>query len=223
MQNTIDYVVPYSNNSKDKIKELMKNYNYIGMDNSDNELSKRYNSEEKIFQLQVRSIAKNMPWINTFHLIVENDDHIPTWLNTEMVHIVYQKDFMLDYPSYNSSSIEYFLHKIPNLSEYFIYGNSDYIITKPLNENNFFEDEKTKHKFVRFIFNKNVQYSHIFMNSYRLIYGDNSTPIVPALHSLTPIVKERAKEVYEKYENKLLSSVTKFRSIVNYNQYISFI
>lgn len=152
MQN-IDYVVPYSNNSNDKIKELMKNYNYIGMDDSDNELSKRYNSEEKIFQLQVRSIAKNMPWINTFHLIVENEYHIPTWLNTEMVHIVYQKDFMLDYPSYNSTSIECFLHKIPNLSEYFIYGNSDYIITKPLNENNFFKGEKTKHKFARlFIF-----------------------------------------------------------------------
>lgn len=212
----IDYVVPYTNATKDKIKALMQFYNYEGMVDDDEELAKRYNTEDTIFNMSIRSVARNLPFIRLIHLIVEDETHIPDWIDIEKVHIVYHKDFMEDYPSYNPCCIEYCLGNIPFLSEKFLYANSDYIATKELSADDFFDEDKTRNRF-RTATQSDKQCDIIFNNSYSLIFNEG-TPLSPIKHFFTPMVTKRVKEVQELYKDKLV--YTKFRSSANYNQYI---
>lgn len=91
----------------------------------------------------LRSVEKYLPWINKIYIVTDNQ--IPAWLDTDnpKIKVVFHQDFMPQeiLPSFNASVIELYLHKIPNLSEYFLYANDDTFVNKELSPEFFFDNE----------------------------------------------------------------------------------
>ncbi len=88
---------------------------------------------ELLFSL--RSVYRFAPWIRTIHVVT--DAQIPYWLNTShpRVRIVDHRDLFPDpatqLPNFNSLAIESVLHRIPGLSEHFLYFNNDWCVFYP--------------------------------------------------------------------------------------------
>ena len=83
------------------------------------------NNDELKYSL--RSVAQYASWIN--HIYIVSDHQTPNWLNTnnQKITMINHEDILPvnNLPLFNSEAIETALHKIPNLSEHFLYSNDD--------------------------------------------------------------------------------------------------
>ena len=91
-----------------------------------------------------RGIADNMPFIRKVHLVVSHDSQVPAWINREQVHIVLHQDIIPQefLPTFNSTAIEMFLHRIEDLDEEFLYFNDDMYPMQECKPEDFFRDGK---------------------------------------------------------------------------------
>lgn len=96
------------------------------------------NNDELKYSL--RSIEKFAPWINKIFIVTDNQ--IPNWLDTNnpKIEVVFHKDFIEEeyLPCFNSVALEFHLHKIKGLSEYFLYANDDMFLGRPAKKTDFF-------------------------------------------------------------------------------------
>lgn len=103
------------------------------------------NNDELKFSL--RSLEKYAPWYNKIYIVVR-DGQKPTWLreNGRLQFIEHSSIIPSQYlPTFNSLVIESFLHKIPNLSEKYIYFNDDVFLWNKVTPSMFFtNDDKTR-------------------------------------------------------------------------------
>lgn len=94
----------------------------------------------------LRSIEKYAPWVNKIYLVTPGQT--PTWLVAEhpKLVLVNQHDIVPEtyLPTFKSTTVEWFLHRIPGLSERFIYFNDDMLLTQPVTPEDFFLGEKVK-------------------------------------------------------------------------------
>ena len=99
----------------------------------------RYESNDEL-KYSLRSAEKYVPWIRKIFIITDNQ--IPVWLDTSnpKIQIIDHRDIMpeVSLPCFNSSVIEYFLYKIPDLSEHFLFANDDMFINKSVSPDFFF-------------------------------------------------------------------------------------
>ena len=89
-----------------------------------------------------RGIEKFMPWVRKIHFVTAGQK--PEWLDISnpKLHLVDHKDFIPhEYlPTYNSVVIERYMHKIPGLSDKFIYFNDDFYVIRPVAIDRFFRN-----------------------------------------------------------------------------------
>jgi len=120
----------------------------------------RYSDNGEI-KFSIRSIYMNIPWVRKIFIIVA-DGQRPPFLSNATVKIpiqivthseLYGEEFASHLPTFNSQSIETHLHRIPDLSEHFIYFNDDMFIGRPLSPQHFFTEHSEN---PRYIFSKNV-------------------------------------------------------------------
>ncbi|XP_061904400.1 N-acetylglucosamine-1-phosphotransferase subunits alpha/beta-like isoform X2 [Entelurus aequoreus] len=81
----------------------------------------------------LRSVEKYVPWVR--HIFIVTNGQIPSWLNLEnpRVSIVTHKEIFLNHshlPTFNSVAIESNLHRIPGISQKFMYLNDDMMFGK---------------------------------------------------------------------------------------------
>ena len=90
--------------------------------------------------LLVSCIKAFMPWIDTIIILLAHESQKQPWMEDEKIRVVYHREFIPKkyLPCFNSCTIEMFLPFIPDLSEYFIYGNDDMFPVSPLKESDFF-------------------------------------------------------------------------------------
>ncbi|WP_386685100.1 stealth conserved region 3 domain-containing protein [Loktanella sp. R86503] len=97
-----------------------------------------HNNEELRFAL--RSLHDYAPWIRRIYIFT--NCRPPTWLDTANDKIVFvsHADVMPPeiLPTFNSHVIESYLHKIPDLSEHFLYLNDDFFVMNPALPSDFF-------------------------------------------------------------------------------------
>ncbi len=86
-----------------------------------------------IFQLMkysLRSVEKYAPWINHIYIFTCRPQY-PDWLNINhpKISIIHHDEVFdeEDIPTFNYNVIESYIHKIPGLSEDFIYLNDDFL------------------------------------------------------------------------------------------------
>lgn len=114
----------------------------INKGNNDNR-DFRYRDWDNL-QYLFRGIEQFTPWVRKIHFVTWG--HLPKWLNTNnsKLHIVKHNEFMDEkyLPSFNSEAIESCIHKIPGLSNNFVYFNDDMFLLKPMKETDFFKNNR---------------------------------------------------------------------------------
>ncbi len=89
-----------------------------------------------------RGVAAFAPWVRRVHFVTWG--HVPAWLNADepRLRIVRHQDYIPpEYlPTFSSHTIELNMHRIPDLSEHFVYFNDDVYLTSPVREQDFFRD-----------------------------------------------------------------------------------
>lgn len=100
----------------------------------------------------IKSVLKNMPWVRTIYILTMRPQ-MPLCLLGKLRHEYTSGRIRLvhhdqiwpnpnDLPVFNSVAIESNMHRIPDLSEHFIYFNDDMIVGRVCSPNMFFCDGK---------------------------------------------------------------------------------
>lgn len=88
----------------------------------------------------LRSVYMYAPWVRK--IFIATDSTPPAWLaDHPQVEVVRSEQFFSDpeaLPTNNSHAVESQLHKIPGLSEYFLYSNDDMFFGRPMRPSDFF-------------------------------------------------------------------------------------
>jgi hypothetical protein len=107
--------------------------------NNDANAPCRFSDHDEL-RYSLRSIWKYAPFINHIYIVTMNQR--PKWLVSHpKITIVDHKEIFKnpsDLPTFNSQALESNLHRIPNLSEYFIYFNDDVFLGLPVTASDFF-------------------------------------------------------------------------------------
>ena len=135
----IDVVITWVNGNDPEWINKKKVFTQKNSGNSENDSISRYDQIDEI-KYCLRSIERNLKFVRQIFLVT--DDQYPWWLdlNNDKIKIISHKNLIDEQylPTFNSHVIESFLHKIPNLSENFIYMNDDLFIWKQLDPSGFF-------------------------------------------------------------------------------------
>ena len=135
----IDFVITWVDMNDPKWQD---EYNLYSKDKN---ISKNGKSEARfrdngLLRYWFRGVEKFAPWVRKIHFITNGQK--PEWLdiNNPKIHLVDHKDFIPSQflPTYNSVVIERYIHRIPGLSDHFVYFNDDFYIINDLKPERFF-------------------------------------------------------------------------------------
>ncbi len=112
------------------------------IDNSHNSFSEARFRDYGFLKYWFRAVEKFAPWVRKIHFVTCGQK--PEWLdeNNPKLHLANHEDFIPKQflPSFNSTSIEMHMHKIPGLAEHFVYFNDDFYITNTIEKERFFKN-----------------------------------------------------------------------------------
>jgi hypothetical protein len=101
----------------------------------------RYTSNDEL-RYSLRSLNKYAPWLNRIY-VVSNCSQ-PGWMkeHPKIVWVKHEEIFPAEsmLPTFNSHAIEACLHRIPGLSENFLYLNDDFVLNQPCLPKDFFDE-----------------------------------------------------------------------------------
>ncbi|XP_077565741.1 N-acetylglucosamine-1-phosphotransferase subunits alpha/beta [Stigmatopora nigra] len=104
----------------------------------------RFEDNEEL-RYSMRSVEKHAPWVR--HIFVVTNGQIPSWLNLDnpRVSVVSHQELFLNrshLPTFSSPAIESHIHRIPGLSQKFIYLNDDVMFGKDVWPDDFYSHSK---------------------------------------------------------------------------------
>ena len=138
MKEKIDFVVTWLDSSD---PEWQQQYKYYKEKETGRKEAARFRNLD-IFQYWFRAVEQYAPWVNKVFLVTNGT--FPKWINKEHPKLVLVKhsDYIPEefLPTFNSYTIEAFLHRIPCLSEQFVYFNDDFFLNAPVLPDTFFRD-----------------------------------------------------------------------------------
>lgn len=134
----IDFVIPWVNGN-DIQWQQHRNLYQTTADKID---ESRYRDWD-ILKYWFRSVEKYAPWVN--HIFFITCGQKPEWLNFDhpKLRFIEHKDFIpsVYLPTFNSMTIELNFHRIPDLSEHFVYFNDDMYLNRPVLPTDFFRND----------------------------------------------------------------------------------
>jgi len=137
----IDFVITWVEMDDPKWKKDFAEYSGK-IDNSKNEVSEARFRDYGFLKYWFRGVEKFAPWVRKVHFVTCGQK--PEWLdeNNPKINLVNHEDYIPKQflPCFNSNVLEYYLHKIPDLSEHFVYFNDDVFIINKVEENRFFKN-----------------------------------------------------------------------------------
>lgn len=99
----------------------------------------RYAENEEL-KYSLRSVELYAPWIRKIFIVTDNQT--PEWLDTSnsKIQLVDHTEILPpeSLPCFNSSVIDHFLHRIPGLSEHYLYANDDMFINRTVSPDDFY-------------------------------------------------------------------------------------
>lgn len=145
--NKIDFVITWVDGSDKKWIESKNKYSEVltkeKFKNSENDSRSIRYRDMDCLKYWFRGVEKYAPWVNKIYFVTCGQ--IPKWLNiqNDKIVLVNHEDFIpKEYlPTFSSIAIELFIHKIPGLSENFVYFNDDMFIVNKTTKEDFFKNE----------------------------------------------------------------------------------
>ena len=183
-------------------------------------------------ELLIKCIQKNLPWIRTIYILLARPSQVQPWMEqfkiqNSKIKIVFHRNFIpTQYlPTFNANTIEMWLHKIPDLSEYFIYGNDDLFPLSPLEESDFFQDGLPCQRMKEKPYPEDPNTFQKFVkNGLDMVAEDWGVKFTDTWlrtgHSLQPMLRSTVEHVCTKHADRILQSFTLVRGSKNFNQYI---
>lgn len=162
----IDFVVMWVDPSD---PEWRKEKSLYCSDNGYGDQEERFRDWE-LFKYWFRGVEKYAPWVRRVHLVTWG--HIPKWLNSkhDKLRLVKHSDIIPAnaLPTYNSSLIERYVHRIPGLSERFVFFNDDMFLVGKVKEDYFFHNGLPRDmlSFLPVVANEsNPGMTHVYINN----------------------------------------------------------
>jgi hypothetical protein len=197
-------------------------------------------------ELLIRCICKNLPWIRTIHVILARPSQVQPWMEKYLaakpqdtlprVRVVFHKDIMPRevLPTFNSRAIEMYLHRIPGLADYFLYGNDDMFPIAPMGVEEFFRPDADASGTVATLlpclhyrekaFNPERAFQVACMNGLNFVASHFDKHFddhwLRFGHNTVPMVKATCELFWQRWPKQMQASVTRFRLPKNFNQYI---
>ena len=199
-------------------------------------------------ELLIRCIRKNLPWVRAIYIILARESQVQPWMENYLagepqdtagqpgVRVVFHKDIMPKevLPTFNSRAIEMYLHRIPGLSEYFLYGNDDMFPMGGMGMEEFFRPEDDASGVVAAVlpclhytkktFNPANAFHLACMNGLNFVasqFGQHFEDYwLRVGHNVVPMVRSTCEMFWQRWPKQMQASVTRFRLSQNYNQYI---
>jgi hypothetical protein len=170
----------------------------------------------------LRGIEVNMPFIRNVYLVVSHPSQVPEWADTSNLKIVLHKDIIpAEYlPTFNSTTIEMFLHRIEGLDEEYIYFNDDIFPVQPCKADDFFTEGKaivgmSRHLLATSMYKKHVRRSDRMARQALGLSGKCS--FMRVQHSCIPVLKSQSEEVSQLQRQAVLASLSRVRNDGNIN------
>ena len=134
---TIDFVIPWVDGSDPIWREKKMRYSGGSIMNAEDQARFR---DWDILRYWFRAVEEYAPWVRYVFFITDNQ--VPDWLNIDHPKLKWIKhtDYIpAEYlPTFSSHTIELNYHRIPELSEYFVYFNDDMFLNAPVKPEDFF-------------------------------------------------------------------------------------
>lgn len=138
----IDLVYLWVNGNDPKWRAKKEKVTGVRDDLRDENCEGRYADNNELMY-SLRSVEKYAPWINKIFIVT--DEQTPTWLDVSnpKIKIVDHREILSQnaLPTFNSTIIEHAIHRIPGLSEHFLYANDDMFINNFVRPEDFFTAE----------------------------------------------------------------------------------
>lgn len=117
----------------------------ISQSKQDEDVSASRFEDNEELRYSLRSVERHAPWVR--HIFIVTNGQIPSWLNLDnpRVSVVTHQDIFLNHshlPSFSSPAIETHIHRIPGLSQKFIYLNDDVMFGKDVWPDDFYSHSK---------------------------------------------------------------------------------
>lgn len=137
----IDFVITWVDMNDPKWQAKFSKYSQ-NKNNTKNGVSKARFRDNGFLKYWFRGVETFAPWVRKVHFVT--DGQKPEWLdaNNPKIHLVNHADFIPAQflPTYNSVVIERYIHKIPGLSEHFVYFNDDFYLINHVATERFFQN-----------------------------------------------------------------------------------
>ena len=137
----IDFVITWVDMNDPKWQAKFSKYSQ-NKNNTKNGVSKARFRDNGFLKYWFRGVETFAPWVRKVHFVT--DGQKPEWLdaNNPKIHLVNHADFIPAQflPTYNSVVIERYIHKIPGLSEHFVYFNDDFYLINHVAPERFFQN-----------------------------------------------------------------------------------
>lgn len=221
----IDVVFTWVNNAD---SDWQNRYNTANAQSGDNiglyaTDNARFESHNELYY-SVHSVLNYLDWVNKIFIVTDNQ--VPDWLleiKSEKLVIIDHKQIIDEkyLPTFNSHVIEAHLHRIPNLSENFIYFNDDVFVARPLPKEHFFATNGNvsiflAKKSLAKMRKKGVMTPTLFacFNCQELLKEQYQVEVdMPLVHTYIPLKKSYYEQAWQLYENQITAFLpNKFRS-----------
>lgn len=141
----IDIVIPWVNTSSEQWQNLFQKYKaeetHLASDDG-NAFGPTTFRDYETLKYWFRGVETNCPWVNKIILILQDESHIPEWLNTDCpkLRIVYHNEYIPNelLPTFNSMEILCFVPLIEGLSTNYIVCNDDTYFINAIAKKRFF-------------------------------------------------------------------------------------
>ena len=167
----IDFVLLWVDGNDEKWLEEKNKYSGHRKDVSNQ--NNRYRDWD-LLKYWFRGVEKYAPWVNKIHFVTYG--HLPEWLNTdnEKINIVKHSDFIPEeyLPTFNSNVIQYYLNRIPGITDKFVMFDDDQFIIKEVKETDFFKNDKICDEYgerVIYASKKGDVYPHSLLNNMQIV------------------------------------------------------
>jgi hypothetical protein len=224
LKNNYDVDIVYTWVKDDEHFNIEKS-NWARMLNYKNVNQKDRFKENQELKYSLRSLVKNFPYFRNIYIVVK-DGQVPTYLQfNNNLNLINHSTIIENHylPTFNSMAIEACIHKIPNLSEYYLYFNDDLMILKNLTIEYFIDEKGLPYMFdhtplCNKNFDENKLDNYTFgdgqnFNNYLLDIIDkvqdcrSSVAHVPKMwrRSFDYIIEDKLKQYYYKFPNNTLN------------------
>jgi hypothetical protein len=153
---------------------------------------------------------------------VSHPSQVPHWVDRDNLKVVLHQDIIpQEYlPTFNSTTIEMFLHRIKGLDEEFIYFNDDIFPVRPCVEEDFFRNGRavvgmSRHILITGMYKRHVRRSDRMAR--RALGLPASISFLRVQHACIPVLKSQCVEVSELQQDAVLASLSRVRNDGNIN------